>query len=153
MDVSGGRSSYLQRTWLDHQHRRASTVRAASLVWRIGRSRYRFVVSNPEHLASHRVADRWRHIDPAAIPLVDDGEEHLVSVLLGSESTLPGRHRPAPGVTADEPLFTLWLPTCVAVRIVAIRAPGQWLKWITESLLRRKRSRRSVASSQTSAAA
>ena len=64
--------------------------RKASLVWRVGRSRYRFVVSNPDHL-SHAIARAQldgADIDPAAIPLVDDGEEHLVSVLLGSESTM-----------------------------------------------------------------
>ena len=61
-----------------------------SLVWRVGRSRYRFVVSNPDHLskAIARAQLDGADVDPAAIPLVDDGEEHLVSVLLGSESTL-----------------------------------------------------------------
>jgi hypothetical protein len=35
-----------------------------------------------------KAAEAFMNVDPAAIPLVDDGEEHLVSVLLGSESTL-----------------------------------------------------------------
>ena len=59
-------------------------------MWRVGRSRYRFVVSNPDHL-SHGIARAQldgADVDPAAIPLVDDGAEHQVNVLLGSESTM-----------------------------------------------------------------
>ena len=61
-----------------------------SLEWRVGRSRYRFVVSNPDHL-SHGIARAkldGADVDPAAIPLVDDGAEHDVSVLMGSESSM-----------------------------------------------------------------
>ena len=87
------RRSWAWRGSADHQHQAVhphGLAREASLVWRVGRSRYRFVVSNPDHL-SHAIARAQldgADIDPAAIPLVDDGEEHLVSVLLGSESTM-----------------------------------------------------------------
>jgi cyclic beta-1,2-glucan synthetase len=61
-----------------------------SLVWRVGRSHYRFVVTNPDHL-SHGIASvqlDGTDVDPKAIPLVDDGADHQVDVLLGRESTL-----------------------------------------------------------------
>jgi cyclic beta-1,2-glucan synthetase len=61
-----------------------------TLAWRVGRSLYRFVVSNPDHL-SHGIASVQLDgvdVDPKAIPIVDDGEEHHVNVLLGRESTL-----------------------------------------------------------------
>jgi cyclic beta-1,2-glucan synthetase len=63
-----------------------------SLEWRVGRSRYCFVVYNPDH-RSHGIARAQldgADVDPTSIPLVDDGVDHQVIVLLGNESTLMG---------------------------------------------------------------
>jgi cyclic beta-1,2-glucan synthetase len=63
-----------------------------SLEWRVGRSRYCFVVYNPDH-RSHGIARAQldgADVDPTSIPLVDDGVDHQVIVLLGNESTLLG---------------------------------------------------------------
>jgi cyclic beta-1,2-glucan synthetase len=60
-----------------------------SLVWRIGRTRYRITVLNPEH-RSHGVASATLDgsaVDAGAIPLVDDGAEHIVNVVLGTQLT------------------------------------------------------------------
>jgi len=59
-----------------------------SLTWRFGKSRYRFTVVNPDRV-SHGIARAQvdgTDVDPAAIPLVDDGREHEVSVRLGLRS-------------------------------------------------------------------
>jgi len=56
-----------------------------SIVWRVGRSCYRFAVSNPGHVSSgveHAELD-GAPVDAAAIPLVDDGGTHDVNVTLG----------------------------------------------------------------------
>jgi cyclic beta-1,2-glucan synthetase len=56
-----------------------------SIVWRFGRSHYRFVVSNPSHVSSgvaHAQLD-GAPVNAAAIPLVDDGGTHDVIVELG----------------------------------------------------------------------
>jgi cyclic beta-1,2-glucan synthetase len=61
-----------------------------SLVWNVGRSRYRVVVTNPDHV-SHGIAGAQLDgvdVDHEAIPLVDDGADHEVSVVLGSGSGL-----------------------------------------------------------------
>jgi cyclic beta-1,2-glucan synthetase len=61
-----------------------------SLVWKLGRSRYRFVVANPDYV-SHGIARAQLDgvdVDHEAIPLVDDGADHQVSVVLGSRSDL-----------------------------------------------------------------
>jgi cyclic beta-1,2-glucan synthetase len=55
-------------------------------VWRVEGTRYRFVVSNPEHL-SHGVARAQLDgidVDPTAIPLASDGADHEVTILIGS---------------------------------------------------------------------
>jgi cyclic beta-1,2-glucan synthetase len=61
-----------------------------SLEWRIGRTRYRFIVSNPEHrccgIASAELDGIL--IDPGAIPLKDDGGVHEVTIALGADSKL-----------------------------------------------------------------
>jgi cyclic beta-1,2-glucan synthetase len=60
-----------------------------SLVWKVGRSRYRFVVANPDHV-SHGIARAQLDgidVDHEAIPLADDGADHQVSVVLGSRSS------------------------------------------------------------------
>jgi cyclic beta-1,2-glucan synthetase len=59
-----------------------------SLTWRFGTSRYRVTVVNPDrvsHGIAHALLD-GTDVDPAAIPLVDDGREHEVSVRLGLRS-------------------------------------------------------------------
>jgi cyclic beta-1,2-glucan synthetase len=56
-----------------------------SIVWRVLRTRYEIRVSNPERVCRGVVraeVDGVR-VDPAAIPLVDDGGTHAVSVILG----------------------------------------------------------------------
>jgi cyclic beta-1,2-glucan synthetase len=58
---------------------------AYSIVWRFGASRYRIAVENPEHrcrgIASAHLDGA--EVDPAAIPLRDDGAEHDVRVVIG----------------------------------------------------------------------
>jgi cyclic beta-1,2-glucan synthetase len=58
-----------------------------SLIWRVGGTRYRFVVSNPDHLSRGvaRAQLDGVDVDAAAIPLVSDGADHEVSILLGSQ--------------------------------------------------------------------
>jgi cyclic beta-1,2-glucan synthetase len=55
--------------------------------WRTGRTRYRIRVTNPEH--RHRgvrsVTLDGAAVDPAAIPLCDDGATHDVAVVLGTK--------------------------------------------------------------------
>jgi cyclic beta-1,2-glucan synthetase len=56
-----------------------------SLEWRFGGTQYRFTVLNPDH-RSHGVASAeldGASVDSAAIPLVDDGREHTVTIVLG----------------------------------------------------------------------
>jgi cyclic beta-1,2-glucan synthetase len=56
-----------------------------SLEWRIGATRYRFTVTNPEHQSvGIRSAELdGVPVDPRAIPLNDDGREHEVAIVLG----------------------------------------------------------------------
>jgi len=76
-----------------------------SVDWRVGGTRYRFTVSNPEH-RSHGVGSAELDgvtVDANAIPLEDDGGTHEVTIVLGAgpETGQPaaagGRaeHRPA----------------------------------------------------------
>ena len=56
-----------------------------AIVWRVGRTRYEIFVANPEHRC-RGVAEAeldGNSVDPAAIPLVDDGATHRVRVVLG----------------------------------------------------------------------
>jgi len=56
-----------------------------ALDWRVGNTRYRFTVSNPEH-HSQGIASATLDgaaVDPRAIPLLDDGDEHDVAIVLG----------------------------------------------------------------------
>jgi len=67
-----------------------------SMEWTIGRTRYRFTVSNPEH-GSERIQSAELDgvaVDPRAIPLEDDGGQHDVAIVLG------GAHREDLSVTA-----------------------------------------------------
>jgi cyclic beta-1,2-glucan synthetase len=78
-----------------------------SLSWRIGRTRYRFTVWNPEHRCSGVASAELDgvRVDAAAIPLADDGEVHEVTIVLGAQVTLDvpvestaraeGRHGPS----------------------------------------------------------
>jgi cyclic beta-1,2-glucan synthetase len=56
-----------------------------SIDWRIGRTRYRFMVTNPAHL-SRGVASAELDgiaVDPRAIPIQDDGAVHEVRIAIG----------------------------------------------------------------------
>jgi cyclic beta-1,2-glucan synthetase len=57
-----------------------------ALEWRVGRTRYRFTVTNPEHRC-HGVGSATLDgvsVDPGAIPLEDDGAAHEVTIVLGT---------------------------------------------------------------------
>jgi cyclic beta-1,2-glucan synthetase len=57
-----------------------------SLVWRLGTSRYRFAVTNPDHLSrgvAHATLDGI-DVDPNAIPIAADGADHDVQVVIGA---------------------------------------------------------------------
>ncbi|HEX2458229.1 MAG TPA: glucoamylase family protein [Vicinamibacterales bacterium] len=59
-----------------------------SLEWRVGRARYRITVTNPERLCrgvSSAELD-GQPVDPRAIPLLDDGVTHEVTVVLGGRT-------------------------------------------------------------------
>jgi cyclic beta-1,2-glucan synthetase len=57
-----------------------------SLEWTVGRTRYRFTVSNPEHQSQGvRSAELdGAEIDAHAIPIEDDGRRHEVTIVLGA---------------------------------------------------------------------
>ena len=68
-----------------------------SIVWRFGRTRYEIAVSNPQHRC-RGIAEAeldGNPVDPAAIPLVDDGTTHQVRVVVGEREhgarSTPGR--------------------------------------------------------------
>jgi cyclic beta-1,2-glucan synthetase len=64
-----------------------------SIVWRFGRSRYEISVANPEHRC-RGVGEAeldGQPVDPAAIPLVDDGATHRVRVMVGDHTPSPPR--------------------------------------------------------------
>ncbi|MGA7992758.1 MAG: glucoamylase family protein [Thermoanaerobaculia bacterium] len=68
----------------------ASSWPSCSLEWRFGRARYTIVVENPER-SCRGVASATldgRPVAPDAVPLVDDGAEHRVHVVLGSRRPL-----------------------------------------------------------------
>jgi cyclic beta-1,2-glucan synthetase len=56
-----------------------------SLVWTRGRTRYRITVSNPQQASRGVAAAEFdgAPVDPAAIPMPDDGGEHEIAILLG----------------------------------------------------------------------
>ena len=60
-----------------------------SIVWRFGRTGYDISVSNPEHRCRGIAeAELDGHpVDPAAIPLVDDGVTHRVRVVVGEQAS------------------------------------------------------------------
>ena len=59
-----------------------------SLDWTVGRTRYRFTVSNPEHQSRGiRSAELdGVAVDARAIPLEDDGGAHEVTIVLGADT-------------------------------------------------------------------
>jgi cyclic beta-1,2-glucan synthetase len=60
------------------------------IVWRFGRTRYEIAVSNPDRRCRGVAGAELdgRPVDPAAVPLVDDGATHRVSVLLGDRDRI-----------------------------------------------------------------
>ncbi len=94
LDVSGrgagaaGPAAF--RRHVEHRPLYSDRVARYSLTCRVGRSHYRFVVVNPDRL-SHGIARAQldgSDVDPAAIPLVDDAQEHEVHVLIGAPSSV-----------------------------------------------------------------
>ena len=77
-----------------------------TLEWKIGRTRYHFTVVNPEH-RSRGIASA--DLDGVAvnaneIPLVDDGGEHEVRIVLGGTSSVEEEVPPRVGrVTSQRP--------------------------------------------------
>jgi cyclic beta-1,2-glucan synthetase len=68
-----------------------------SIDWKLGATRYRFTVTNPDHF-SRGVASAELDgvdVDPRAIPLRDDGGEHEVTIVLG----VPRPVSPAPAAS------------------------------------------------------
>ena len=59
-----------------------------TLEWRIGASRYRFIVENPEHRSRGIFSAELdgNRVDSNAIPLIDDGRAHEVRVRLGARA-------------------------------------------------------------------
>jgi cyclic beta-1,2-glucan synthetase len=56
-----------------------------SIIWRVGRTRYDINVHNPKRRC-RGISDATldgKPVDPAAIPLIDDGETHQVRIVLG----------------------------------------------------------------------
>jgi cyclic beta-1,2-glucan synthetase len=66
-----------------------------SAEWRVGQTRYRIAVTNPEHRGRGVLSASLDGvpIDPRAIPLLDDGETHDVAVVIGKAGA--GDSRPA----------------------------------------------------------
>jgi cyclic beta-1,2-glucan synthetase len=73
-----------------------------ALDWTIGRTRYRFTISNPEHrcqgIASAELDGA--QVDASAIPIDDDGGIHEVTITLGGA---PVALEMASGRTAERP--------------------------------------------------
>ena len=72
-----------------------------SIVWRFQSTRYEISVSNPEHRC-RGIAEAeldGNPVDPAAIPLVDDGATHRMRVVVG-EPAKSKRTTARPGTVA-----------------------------------------------------
>jgi cyclic beta-1,2-glucan synthetase len=68
-----------------------------SIEWRFGKTVYSIQVENPERRSGGvaRVELDGTVVDPAAIPLADDGVAHMVKVVLGAARTAPAGARKA----------------------------------------------------------
>jgi cyclic beta-1,2-glucan synthetase len=64
-----------------------------AVAWRHGSTRYEISVANPDHRCRGIALAELdgEAVDPGAIPLVDDGATHRVSVVLGEQSHRPSR--------------------------------------------------------------
>jgi len=59
-----------------------------AILWRVGRTRYDIIVHNPKRRC-RGISDAkldGKPVDPAAIPLVDDGDTHRVEIALGENT-------------------------------------------------------------------
>jgi cyclic beta-1,2-glucan synthetase len=74
-----------------------------SLDWQVGDTRYRFTVSNPNHrCCGIRTAELdGVPVDAAAIPLMNDGREHEVAIVIGSPARAVARGGGTRPVTAE----------------------------------------------------
>jgi cyclic beta-1,2-glucan synthetase len=61
-----------------------------TVAWRIGTSRYTIDVANPDRVTAGVRSARLdgRPADPAALPVLDDGRDHTVEILMGSRATM-----------------------------------------------------------------
>jgi cyclic beta-1,2-glucan synthetase len=75
-----------------------------SLEWVVGRTRYRVVVTNPEHRCSgiHSASLDGSAVDAGAIPIDDDGRVHDVSIVLGRPVEAPAPPPGAPELTSTD---------------------------------------------------
>jgi len=71
------------------------------MTWRLGETRYEIQVHNPDRRSRGVVRAELdgAPVDPAAIPIQDDGKPHAVSVVLGR-----GAKEQAPAVPAASPV-------------------------------------------------
>jgi cyclic beta-1,2-glucan synthetase len=62
-----------------------------SLDWTFGRTRYSFLVLNPDHRSRGVVSAELdgAPVDARAIPLLDDGRQHEVRIVLGDPARVP----------------------------------------------------------------
>jgi cyclic beta-1,2-glucan synthetase len=74
-----------------------------SMDWKVGQTRYRITVTNPEHRCRGVRSAEIDGVatDARAIPLVDDGKTHEVVIVLGSER-VPVAHGRSGGATERE---------------------------------------------------
>jgi cyclic beta-1,2-glucan synthetase len=90
-----------------------------SIVWRFGATRYAIDVTNPERRARgvvHAVLD-GRDVDPAAIPLADDGGRHELRVVLASVSSPRRTHEIPSGAFLLRPTaLTVAVPAAASGR-------------------------------------
>jgi cellobiose phosphorylase len=70
--------------------------------WTIGGSRYRITVLNPDHRSGGIASAQLDGVavDPRAIPLANDGEQHDVTIVLGAGASAP-RPLTAAGVASQ----------------------------------------------------
>ena len=68
-----------------------------SLDWRLGATRYHFTVTNPEHQCGgvRSATIDGEPADASALPILADGETHLVEIVLGRVLALEQRPAPA----------------------------------------------------------